>query len=140
MLDGKLEEKFQALNEAINMETLHLEEAFSLWSRISVDDLKAILKAVQEAENHRHTKTDKDTLRIDVPKPLRDSLTNLVESVIHLLDAIGSDLHQMRYIPDRMTNTRAPKRLIASFEKAVNAWRNRYIKPNKHGGLSLIHI
>jgi|GEM_PF-6557818 len=131
MLDGKLEKQFQALEEAIKPKTLYLEEAFFLLSRISVDDLKAVLKVVQEAEKHPNTKTDKDTLPIDVPERLRDSLTDLIESAIYLLDAIGSDLHQMRYVTDRMTNAKAAKSLIASFEKGINAWRNRYIRKNK---------
>lgn len=134
ILDGKLENQFAALEESVGLDTLHLEEAFSLLSRISADDLKVVLKAVRESEKHQNNREDKDTLLIDVSDHLRDTLTNAIESVVHVLDAIGSDLHQMRYIQNRMNNTKTSKHMISSFRMAVKAWKNRYIKQNKRPG------
>lgn len=133
VLQGRLKTKFEALTANVNDEAATIKEALDDLRRIQPVTLKGLQSSLATAGVQECQKCRYRHYILHGSPGVIHSLESIVEIVMNLKNAIGPDLHTMRYFRNNDEHVQAADRAVSRITKAVMALNDRSFTPKKHG-------
>ena len=132
MLDGKLEEHYDALTIGVDAKSGLLIDALSALDKLNPNTLKDLLKTVRSSSSPKALAKGNLIHIMKGPESSPLDLERLIVLVSNLKESIGPELHRMHYFRDG-PHEKAATKVIKTFEKAVSAWNRRSLPSHSHG-------
>lgn len=136
MLDGKLEEHYDALTAGVDAKSGLLIDALSALDKLNPKTLKDLLKTVRSSSSPKALAKGNLIHIMKGPESSPLDLERLIVLVSNLKESIGPELHRMHYLRDG-PHVKAAENVIKTFNAAVKAWNRRSVAPASHGNAEM---